>query len=226
METVDINVALASSKAKLQSIIEPQGAHPDGVFIMFHRASDDFPLMVKPYKWTSYKNETPEGIVVVSGGKVLVVALQDSPSTMLWSSAAVSGGGKTTTDRLVAFDDWGGKTSTAAQVKHAECKEAAYAPGYCNAYSVPNANGKGLTAGKWWLPSVAEMMLIYANMVAINEAIATVGGQPLKESAYWTSTEGGSTNAWNFYLSLGHTGNWGSKTERRYYVRPVSAFIS
>ena len=25
----------------------------DNVFIMYHRKSDDFPLMVKPHKWTS-----------------------------------------------------------------------------------------------------------------------------------------------------------------------------
>ena len=46
----------------------------DGVFIMYHRKSDDFPLMVKPHKWTALQNagEIADGVVVVEGGKVLV----------------------------------------------------------------------------------------------------------------------------------------------------------
>ena len=75
----------------------------EGVFIMFHRKSDNHPLMVKPGKWMNYQNsgEIAEGVVVVEGGKMLVVAPTDADSAGLqWSSAAVSGGGKTTTDRL------------------------------------------------------------------------------------------------------------------------------
>ena len=48
----------------------------EGVFIMFHRNSDNYPLMVKPDKWASYQNsgEIAEGVVVVEGGKILVVS--------------------------------------------------------------------------------------------------------------------------------------------------------
>ena len=48
----------------------------EGVFIMFHRKSDNYPLMVKPDKWASYQSsgEIAEGVVVVEGGKILVVA--------------------------------------------------------------------------------------------------------------------------------------------------------
>src|SRR5574344_887144 len=43
----------------------------DGIFIMFHRKADDFPLMVKPHKWASYQSsgEVAEGVVLVEGGK-------------------------------------------------------------------------------------------------------------------------------------------------------------
>ena len=71
----------------------------DGVFIMFHRKSDDYPLAVNPDKWASYQNsgEIAEGVMVAEGGKILVVA--PTEATLYWSSAAVSAGGKTTTDR-------------------------------------------------------------------------------------------------------------------------------
>ena len=189
-------VSLANLKASLLAGLDLDSIN-DGVFIMFHRNSDNYPLMVKPHKWTSYQNsgEIAEGVVVVEGGKILVVA--PTEATLYWSSAAVSGGGKTTTDRLTALDDWTGKASTAAQITHSECNSESYAPGYCAAYERVNANGKGLTAGRWWLPSLGELMMIYANMRKINYALSLINGAtPLAETWYWSSTEFSATFAW------------------------------
>lgn len=197
----------------------------DGVFIMFHRKSDDYPLAVKPDKWASYQNsgEIAEGVMVVEGGKILVVA--PTEATLYWSSAAVSAGGKTTTDRETALNDWTGKTSTAAQITHNECKTESYAPGFCASYERVNANGQGLTAGKWWLPSLGELMMIYANMRKINYALSLINGATqLAETWYWSSTECSATNAWRLYLGDGTAGNY-SKASGQYRVRPVSAFL-
>ena len=198
----------------------------DGVFVMFHRNSDDYPLAVKPDKWTSYQNsgEIAEGVMVAEGGKILVVA--PTEATLTWSSAAVSAGGKTTTNRETALNDWTGKTSTAAQITHNECKTESYAPGFCASYERVNANGKGMTAGRWWLPSLGEMMMIFANMKKINHALSLINGAAqLQENWYWTSTEASSTDAWLLYLSDGATG-WLTKASRQGRVRPVSAFLN
>lgn len=205
----------------------------DGVFIMYHRKSDDYPLMVKPHKWTSLQNsgEIADGVVVVEGGKVLVVAPTEADSAgILWSSAAVSGGATTTSDRVTAIADWNGKANTASIISKstsaAVTNTAAYAPGFCNLYSRANANGKGLTAGKWWLPSVGEMMMIYANMTKINYCLSLISGATqLLENWYWASTEYSAAYAW--YLNLGDGNlNWGTKASSKGRVRPVSAFIS
>ena len=205
----------------------------DGIFIMFHRKSDDFPLMVKPHKWASYQSsgEVAEGVVVVEGGKCLVVAPTEPSSKLTWSSAAVSGGGLTTTDRVAAIADWAGKANTAAQIaastSGAVTNTASYAPGFCNLYSKVNANGKGLTAGKWWLPSVGELMLIYANMLKINYALSLIrGATQLVEDWYWSSTEFGSSYAWYLTLIDGFLSIWGGKAAFSIHVRAVSAFIS
>ena len=220
-------ISLADLKAALLDGINLNSIN-DGIFIMFHRKSDDYPLMVKPDKWTSYQNsgEIAEGVVIVEGGKILVVAPTEAPSTgLLWSSAAVSAGGKTTTDRLVAFDDWSGKANTAAQITHDKCNDPAYAPGFCAAYSRVNANGKGLTAGRWWLPSEGELMMIYANMRKINYALSFINGAtPLVETWYWSSTEYSATNAWSLYLGDGYAGSL-AKATNKYRVRAVSAFL-
>ena len=86
----------------------------DGIFIMYHRKSDNYPLMVKPHKWASTQSggEVADGVVVVEGGKILVVAPTESATKLTWSSAAVSGGGVTTSDRVTAMNDWAGKANT------------------------------------------------------------------------------------------------------------------
>ena len=217
-------ISLANLKASLLAGINLNSIN-DGVFIMFHRNSDNYPLMVKPDKWTSYQNsgEIAEGVVVVEGGKILVVA--PTEASLYWSSAAVSAGGKTTTDRLTALDDWTGKASTAAQITHAECSSASYAPGFCAQYSRVNANGKGLTAGRWWLPSLGELMMIYANMRKINYALSLIeGATQLAETWYWSSTECSAAGAWYLYLNDGTARN-GAKATYQNRVRAVSAFL-
>lgn len=217
-------ISLANLKAALLAGINLNSIN-DGVFIMFHRNSDNYPLMVKPDKWASYQSsgEIAEGVVVVEGGKILVVA--PTETSLYWSSAAVSAGGKTTSDRLTALDDWTGKASTAAQITHAECSSASYAPGYCAQYSRVNANGKGLTAGRWWLPSLGELMMIYANMRKINYALSLIeGATQLGEMWYWSSTEYSATFAWNLYLGDGSAYSY-AKAAYQCRVRAVSAFL-
>ena len=217
-------ITLANLKASLLGGLN-LNAMNDGVFIMFHRKSDNYPLAVKPDKWASYQNsgEIAEGVMVVEGGKILVVA--PTEATLYWSSAAVSAGGKTTTDRETALNDWTGKTSTAAQITHNECKTESYAPGFCASYERVNANGQGLTAGKWWLPSLGELMMIYANMRKINYALSLIeGATQLAEDWYWSSTEYSATYAWRLSLSDG-TAIGSAKASGQPRVRPVSAFL-
>lgn len=217
-------ITLANLKASLLGGLN-LNAMNDGVFIMFHRKSDNFPLAVKPDKWASYQNsgEIAEGVMVVEGGKILVVA--PTEATLYWSSAAVSAGGTTTTNRLTALDDWTGKTSTAAQITHSECNTESYAPGFCASYERVNANGKGLTAGRWWLPSLGELMMIYANMRKINYALSLINGATqLAETAYWSSTEYSATYARGLGLGDGRAGSY-TKATTQSRVRPVSAFL-
>ena len=225
-------ISLANLKTALLAGMNLNGLY-DGIFIMYHRKSDDYPLMVKPHKWTNLQNsgEIADGVVIVEGGKILVVAPTESTSTLTWSSAAISGGGTTTTDRVTAMNDWNGKSNTAkiiaASKSDAITNTAQYAPGYCNLYSRANANGKGLTAGKWWLPSLGEMFMIYANMTKINYALSLINGATqLVENWYWTSTEGSAAYAWGLRLYDGSTYCWNPKASGAGRVRAVSAFIS
>ena len=198
----------------------------DGVFIMYHRKLDNIPQAIIIDKWTDSQNigEIADGVLVVEGGKMLVVA--PTEATLLWSSAAVSAGGNATNDRLTALNDWEGKDNTASQVTHAECNTSSYAPGFCNTYSRVNANGKGLTAGRWWLPSLSELMMIYANKRKINYALSLINGATkLAETTYWSSTERNVSDAWGFNLNSGAIYGFYAKSTEQKYVRPVSSYI-
>ena len=221
-----IPISLANLRNALNNGVD-QNVQMDGVFIMYHRKSDNYPLMVKPHKWTSLQSggEIADGVAVVEGGKILIVAPTEASTTLTWSSAAVSGGGVTTSDRVTALNDWAGKANTTAQVTHSECNTASYAPGFCNLYSRTNANGYGLTAGKWWLPSLGEMMMIYANMTKVNYALSLINGaDQLQETWYWTSTEYSAAYAWLLYLFNGFVGG-NTKASTTTRVRAVSAFL-
>lgn len=215
----------------------------DGIFIMYHRTSDGYPLMVKPHQWPSLESsgEIADGVVIFEGGRHLVVAPTQADA-LPWSSAAVQADSPnygnddnyaaevSGNNRLAAMLDFNGRQHTDAAIKASSSAHVtntvSYAPGYCRAYSRANSKGKGLTAGYWWLPAAGELLMMYANKLKINYALSLIkGAQLLDSSWYWSSTEGSSAVAWNLGFGGGILGTWGGKVGGRNHVRPVSAFL-
>lgn len=219
----------------------------DGVFVMYHRSSDGWPLAVRVNDWPSLQSggQIADGVLLVEGGKHIVIAPTEAGAGLPWSSkpTKVTGsdgstsskddgvnisGVTTTGDRLVAFADFTGKANTGAIIKASSTTNItnteAYAPGFCNKYSRANANGKGLLAGKWWLPSLGELAMIWANFDKINYALSKINGATqLQKTWYWSSTQFSADTAWNLYLSDGNVGYYYKFNQGR--VRPVSAFL-
>lgn len=126
--------------------------------------------------------------------------------------------------------DFNGRQHTDAAIKASSnshvTNTADYAPGYCRLYSRANSNGKGLTAGYWWLPSVGELLMMYANKAKINYALSLIkGAQQLDTSWYWSSTEASPALAWLLTFGGGNLNLWDYKVRGKYHVRPVSAFL-
>jgi hypothetical protein len=226
-------ISLSNLKAALLSGYDLNAA-TDNVFIMTHRKSDDFPLAIKPQYWSDYQNsgEVAEGVLVIEGGHHLVVAPTESESTLLWSSADVNGNTVYGyyNDRVKAFSDFNGMQNTANIIKassdSAVTNTASYAAGFCNLYSRTNANGKGLTAGRWWLPSIGELLMIYANMSKINYCLSLLSGATqLVRDWYWSSSESNAAGAWGLYLLAGGLGPGRVKSQNGRHVRAVSAFL-
>lgn len=230
-----------ASKATMEDAIRTDiGQLYDGVFIMFHRKSDDYPLAVRVGSWASYQasGEIAEGVLLVEGGRHLVIAPTEASSAK-WSSKPVSSsdisgsvqisGVTTTGDRITALNDFAGRANTTAIINGSTSSNVTntedYAAGFCNRYSRTNANGNGLTAGRWWLPSMGEMAMIWANFDKINYALSKISGaSQLQSNWYWCSTQYSAAYAWALNLYGGSAFN-GYKFYR-YSVRPVSAFLN
>ena len=160
MKTTQLKDALANNSRLIEDIVgipsnfKTSKISTDNIFIMYHRNSDNNPLMINPLDWSNYQNsgEIADGVVVVEGGKILVVG--PTETNLYWSSRAINGGGKTTDDLLIALNDWEGRSNTTSQITHSECNGASYASGFCAQYIRVNVNGIGLPAVKWWLLSL------------------------------------------------------------------------
>lgn len=229
-----------ASKATMEDAIRTDiGQLYDGVFIMFHRKGDNYPLAVRVSSWASYQTggEIAEGVLLVEGGRQLVIAPTEGADKK-WSSKPVSSsdtsdsvqisGVTTMGDRITALNDFSGRANTTAIINGSTSSNItnteAYAAGFCNKYSRTNAKGNGLTAGKWWLPSEGELAMIWANFDKINYALSKISGATqLQTTWYWSSTQDSATYAWNLNLADGYVSHNYKFNQHR--VRPVSAFL-
>lgn len=219
----------------------------DGIFVMYHRNNDGNPLAARVSDWPSLQSggQIADGVLLVEGGKHVVIAPTEASTGLPWSSkpTKVTGsdgnvsskgdgvnisGVTSTGDRLTAFADFTGKANTDAIIKASSTTNItnteAYASGFCNTYSRANANGKGLLAGEWWLPSLGELTMIWANFDKINYTLSKIrGATQLQKAWYWSSTQNSAGNAWRLALSDGFANN--SYKFNQHRVRPVSAFL-
>lgn len=74
-----------------------------------------------------------------------------------------------------------------------------------------------------YIPALGEMLFVFLNRKAVNQALEAVGGTPIDGVWYWTSTESSATHAWRLYLNDGYA-NSRTKASFTFRVRAVSAF--
>ena len=197
----------------------------DNVFIMCHRSSGSYPVCYRPSEWAVQEaaGDVATGVLLIDGGRKLVIAPQEKTST--WSTCQLECGTKQA-DRLLAQELYNGKENCAKILTNTTlaAEGDASAVGWCNAYERINAGGKGLKAGAWWLPSLGELYLMFANYTKINYALSKISGATLlAKTAYWSCTELSAPYAWYLYFSNGDQGYY-TKSTYQCRVRPVSAF--
>lgn len=216
----------------------------DGCFIMCHQQSDGWPVAVPYADWTNLQisGEEADGVLIIEGGHSLVVAPHEK--SCYWSSKPgeiAADSSYDSTFRVKLLNQWDGKERTSKicnstrspfyEESNNPITKDKYAPGYCYNYtphvaSDGGAKKKGLSAGKYWLPCVAELMMIYTHKYRINAGLALISGaNQLSDTWHWSSNELSDTHAWTLGLLYGTLLNGGTKVGHSLKVRPVSAFI-
>ena len=199
----------------------------DGAYILYHRKEDNKPVAAQYAVWPTLQDngEIADGVLVVCEDRNLVIAPEEK--CLNWSNKR-----DVATEEIeatyYAINDWEGKDRTAKIIAHPSFKKDGKqcAPGYCYAYSRANANGVGITAGQWWLPSAAELVMMWRNFKIINDGLKLITGATLLlRTWYWSSTEISASYAWYLHFSYGYLNTWYNKVSSQLQVRAVSGII-
>ena len=141
------------------------------------------------------------GIGIKFGDKSLVLALSDISDRDI-ELTTENGGTRFITDFHKAAEDMDGMTAT---------------------NDIRDILNMGI-ANSEYVPSLGEMYFILARFSHINAALEAVGGEPLLNKWYWSSTQYSATYAWILYLGSG-SATYDTKAANQFRVRPVSAFL-
>ena len=74
-----------------------------------------------------------------------------------------------------------------------------------------------------YIPTAGQLAAMYLFRAELNKALELVGGTPMKEGVYWSSSEVNAWGSWLVYFDSGTVPYWGGKCNDL-YVRPCTAF--
>lgn len=169
----------------------------DGIYLMYGKTAVPY----TGYEVSKDGKEGCTGIGVKFGGKSLVVVLNDISDDDI-ELTTKQGGTRFITDYHQAAEDMDGKAATD---------------------DIRDILNMGI-ADDEYIPSLGELYFMLAHFTQINAALEAVGGEPMRNDWYWSSTQYSATGAW--YLGLYDGGaSYGAKAAYQGRVRPVSAFL-
>ena len=169
----------------------------DGVYYLYEDGTSE----MFDYQKRNAPTKTVKRIGVVMGSHAIAVNLGDYPKQSLTVQIDRNSSADYILKNEDAVADWDGKVNT----EH-----------------IKSIGTDIQLKDDEWIPSVAELYLIYLNKRSINVAIKLSGGTPIAGVDYWSSTEYSAAGAWYLNLNDGEI-DWSSK-EGTAPVRAVAAF--
>lgn len=166
----------------------------DGIYLMYGKTA-------VPYTGQEVSAQGCTGVGVKFGGKSLVVVLNDISEDDR-ELTTKPGGARFITDYHRAAEDMDGKAATD---------------------DIRDILNMGI-ADDEYIPSLGELYFMLAHFTQINAALEAVGGEPLRNDWYWSSTQYSAAIAWGLYLGDGGA-YYTTKAASQNRVRPVSAFL-
>lgn len=185
---------MGNEQPELQQESKPATELADGIYLMYGKTA-------VPYTGQEVSAQGCTGVGVKFGGKSLVLALTDISDDDV-ELTTQQGGTRFITDYHRAAEDMDGKTATD---------------------DIRDILNMGISDDEY-IPSLGELYFILAYFTQINAALEAVGGEPLRNDWYWSSTQYSATDAWNLNLNDGFA-YFTTKAANQFRVRPVSAFL-
>lgn len=169
----------------------------DGIYLLYGKTAVPY----TGYEVSKDGKEGCTGIGVKFGGKSLVVVLNDISDDDI-ELTTKQGGTRFITDYHQAAEDMDGKAATD---------------------DIRDILNMGISDDEY-IPSLGELYFMLAHFTRINAALEAVGGEPLCNDWYWSSTQYSAADAWGLTLTNGNALS-GAKAAGQGRVRPVSAFL-
>lgn len=179
--------------------VKPQTPRPDGVYYIYQDGTSE----LFDYRLQNFPKKDVARIGVVMGQHSLAVNLHDFDSCSLTNNKDNTEYNGYITEYSDAVADWNGRSNT----EH-----------------ILEIGTNIVLDENEWIPSVAELYLIYLNKRSINAAIYYSGGSRIKNGWYWSSTELSAAGAWHLTLDDGRLGSWYGKVQGSGCVRVVATF--
>jgi hypothetical protein len=213
------------SLADLQGILEKlrkDGAPRLGGSVFIATIEDNYYRFWLPEYFAASNAANAVGVMVKDGDNHIIIAKDEAPTTMNWSTSNVTGG-TTNCGREAAMKDHDGRAKTTTVVN--TLGDNGLVAKYCQNYYPSNMaeNNQFFGKGRWWAPAAGDLWMMYQHFNEINYALSLINGTPLSRSAYWSITEHSPTIACYLYFTIGHFTS-SDRSTTSYRVRPVSAF--
>ena len=153
--------------------------------------------------WARYTSDTDKA----EGYSTNITAIQCTPSESGSGKAATA----TFTGDLDGSDNW----QALCEAVSDEGTSGNYpAWEWVNAYAT-TANLTGDYANGWYLPTVAELCMLYRAKDTVNPALEKAGGTQIASDGYWSSSLDSSNDNYAWYVYLGTNGNIFSTDKKR-----------
>ena len=175
---------------------KPNDKLTDGIYLMYGKMSVPYKIQ----KLSEDEKKGCTGIGVKFGGKSMVVVLNDISDDDI-ELTTKQGGTRFITNYHQAADDMDGKAATD------------------DIRDILNM----VIAVDEHIPSLGELYFMLAHFTQINAALEAVGGEPLHDDWYWSSTQYTATYVWYLNLYNGNASN-NAKAAGQARVRLVSTF--
>ena len=216
----------------------------DGCMIAYHRKSDNWPCAVPYWEWPDIEasGEVADGVLVLVDGQTpILVAPTDRK--LFWAKYEYDVDLQVGTNHELAYTDFTGQTRTAALIARsselfgtAETIATEYAAAWCFNYDrsykfqdelTDKVTTIGVQKNLWWLPSIAELVIIWKHKYAINQCLSVIkDSMPITDTWYWSSTEASSTTAWRLHMGTGTIQGSRNKIVFMHQTRAVTSFYA